>query len=147
MREVLRRQSEEGRNERENGEEHVAEFLDGGFLVLGGMKLVFGCGGGLRLIGAGFPRAITGDHRDFLERDAGFFGDGLCAPEARRVREPFFAPLAPLERKHVELRKFEECRDGGTGIASGGYTPASAAYSKRREMTNGRAVMMPNITK
>src|ERR1700736_4428490 len=84
------------------------------------MKFVGRNGDGVRWIAGSFGGAIARDRGDFFRGNAGFLGDGLGAAKAGRMRKPLLAPFVPLRWEHVELRKFEECRDGGAGVASEG---------------------------
>src|ERR1700740_2246952 len=96
------------------------------------------CSGRNRVVD-GLGGAIAGDGWDFFEGDGGFFCNGLSAAHRGRMREPFLAPVAPVDGHHVEFGKLEEGRDGGARIAGGGDSSSigSVFETTRPEIRKG----------
>jgi len=80
-----------------------------------------------------------GDLLNLLERYASFAGDGLRArSEARRMGEPFFAPIAPMSGIMFKLESLKRAEIAERGSPVSCTAPASAANSNRRDQKAGK---------
>jgi len=113
-------QREKGRNKSEKSDQCEAKLERHAFGALGRVQFGARSGGGRDGIIPDSGGATARDDGNFFKGNAGLFGDSAGPAKRRRVAKPFFAPLAPVDRHHVEFGKLEERGNSSARLAGGG---------------------------